>query len=322
MDKRVRDTIRKAAILLTAAFMVGSIVYITSDVTQSRFRAFDAGGAVVFVDKYVPGDLRSEFLAERDEAIRGFLSEAGFAAADILDEPTAYFAADRHYGVVSANDPLVARKLRGRPSSDFVMFRTISQNFYANELVSSSVTSQDGQYVFINLDEGWRTSILHAYVHALAARHMPDAVRRSAFGNDASFDPELRFGFRFVDEVVALMASDLSALAGPDGSVEAAWMDFTRATSEKYGRPESSIRELEDEIIYMTFDLPQKTSEFYAACNGFAAFILARHGSETLATIASTFLSGEYATMDDVFAPIGGLAAALGAWKGDPGIPR
>jgi len=321
MQARTRETVKKAAIIVVGVAMFTTIAILTSARTQSRFIEADYDGTPVFVDKYVQETLRNEFVAGIGDATTGFLTEAGLLASKPARGPVAYFAADRHYGVVSANDPLVKKRLRGRPSSDFVLFRSISTNFYANELVTRSVAAQDGSYVFVNIDEHWRASVLHAFTHAVAAANAPASLT-AAFRLDEGYDPELRFSFRFVDEVFALLASDLLELSVTEGSLGAAWSSFPAATAKLYADPESAVMERQAEVIMATYDLPQKSAEFYVACNSFAAWMLDRYGRDGLTSVARIFLSGSYTTLDDLFKAPGGLSAAVEAWKGDASIPR
>lgn len=321
MDKRTRETLKKALIVAAGLFMLTAILVLTSAPVQSRFVQAAFGGTPVFMDKYVSGELRREFASGLGEATTGFLMEAGLLSAQPGRGPIAYFAADRHYGVISANDPLVKKRLRGRPSSDFVLFRSIGANFYANELVARSVAAQDGSYVFVNIDRHWRASVLHAYAHAIAAANAPASISAS-FRLDQGYDPGLRFAFRFVDETFALFASDLLELSSTAGGLDAAWASFAGATRNRYAAQDSDVLERQAEVIMATYDLPQKSAEFYSACNSFAAWLLDRDGRESFGAAAASFFSGAYATLDDLFADLGGLEAAVKAWKGDSSIPR
>ena len=321
MKRKLKENMKKAAIVVVGAAMVISIFILTSAPVQSRFVGTESGTTLVFIDKYVPETLRDDFASGLESATSGFLLEADLLAEVPARGPVAYFAADRHYGVISADDPLVRRKLRGRPSSDFVLFRSIGTNFYANELVTRSVASQDGSYVFVNIDEHWRASVLHAYVHAIAAANAPAAIM-DAFKPDAGYDPELRFAFRFVDEVFALLASDLLELSGEEAGLDGAWSTFEAGTKHRYTDLDSDVRERQAEIIMATYDLPQKSAEFYAACNSFAAWIIQAYGKDAIGLAARTFLSGDYRSLDDPFRAMGGLGAAIAAWKGDDSVPR
>lgn len=321
MDKKRKAFLSKASAVALGAVLLAAIAYIELASTQSRFVASKSGDAWVFVDKYIDKALRDDFLAGLDGATAGFLREAGLVGQADAGQPVAYFAADRHYGVVGASDGLVNAKLRGRPSSDFVLFRTISHNFYANELVTKSVTSEDGSYVFINLDGHWRAAALHAFAHSLAARRAPDFVGR-AMSNSQDFDEKVRFEFRFVDEAIALLASDLMDLAAAAGGVEAAWAAYPGDTALRYGDRGSPVLAREAEIRMVTFDLPQKSAEFYADCNAFATFALGAYGRDAVKETARRFYSGDYESLDGLFSAMGGLKAALTAWKGDAAAPR
>lgn len=320
MTRRTRTRLMKITVIVAFAAFAAILIALSSAAAQSRFVERRAGDAYVFIDKYIASDRRDEFAAGLGSAT-GFLAEAGLA--DSLPErgPVAYFAADRHYGVVSANDPLVAKRLRGRPSSDFTLFRSIGTNFYANELVVRSVASQDGAYVFINLDDDWRGAALHAYAHAVGVANTPEAVR-AALGVDQAASPEARAAFRFVDEVFALLSSDLQSLAAERGGLEAAWSAYPTESGRRYLDPSSELRAREAEILAATYDFPQRSTEFYAACNGFARWYLERHGKDALLRESRNFYEGSYERLEELFKDSGGLYAALEAWKGDASVPR
>ncbi|MBU0926373.1 MAG: hypothetical protein KKA67_01355 [Spirochaetes bacterium] len=320
MKIAAKNTLRKAAIIVIGLSMISAIVILTSAPVQSRFVEARHGGALVFMDKYVPRPLRAEFSRDLGEATEGFLLEAGLLEAIPPEGPVAFFAGDRHYGVISADDPLIRKRLAGRPSSDFVLFRSIGMNFYANELVTRSVAAQDGSYVFVNVDEDWRASALHAYAHAIAAANAPAAVKAS-FKPDQGFDPDLRFAFRFADETLALLASDLFELSLGLGGADGAWDAFPEASARRYAGADSDVMERQAEIIMATYDLPQKSAVFYAACNSFASWILRERGADSLRAVARSFFSGAYSTLDEAFSPIGGFYASVEAWKGDASIP-
>jgi hypothetical protein len=320
MKRKIRETLKKLAILIVGIGMITAIVILTSARVQSRFVEYAYNGAPVFVDKYIPKKLAKDFALNMQGSTAGFLERAGLLTASPANGPVAYFAADRHYGVVSADDPLVKRRLQGRPSSDFALFRSISTNFYANELVSRSVAAQDGSYVFVNLDEHWRASLLHSYVHAISASNAP-ARLTAAFRLDQGFDPDLRFAFRFVDETFALFSSDLLELETASGSLETAWATFPEASASRYQDPASDVLVRELEIMKATYDMPQKTAEFYAACNSFASWLLKRYGQQIFCSIASNFLNGTYSNLEEAFAPAGGLSQAIISWKGDASVP-
>lgn len=321
MNKKTRDTLTKTAVLVFGLFMVIAIAVLTFAPVQSRFVEAESGRIPLFIDKYVPETLRNDFASGLAEATSGFLAASGLLTVQPALGPVAYFAADRHYGVISANDPLVKKRLKDRPSSDFVLFRSIGSNFYANELVTRSVASQDGSYVFINLDEHWKASALHAYVHAISTANAPRALAE-AFKPDAGFDPEISFSFRFVDETFALLASDLLELVQGGLSLDQAWAGFVAGSARRYADPSSDVNERQAEVIMATYDLPQKSVEFYSACNSFAAWLLERYGPDSVRAAANAFLSGAYFTLDEPFREMGGLSAALTDWKGDGAIPR
>jgi len=313
---------RLMKIAVVSAFIAFAVLLaaLGSARAQSRFVERRLGEAVVFIDRYIEPAARHAFSSGLAEAL-GFLVESGLADQAPRNGPVAFFAADRHYGVVSANDPLVARRLKGRPSSDFALFRSIGANFYANELVARSVASQDGAYVFVNVDEDWRASVIHAYAHAVAIANAPDFVR-AAHGLDQRADPQARRAFRFVDEVFALLASDIEALRAARGGMAEAWKAYPEESPRRYAAPDSVLHAREAEVLAATYDYPQRTVDFYEACNGFAVWYLVRFGREALLEGSRLFYAGDYAGFDELFRKGGGLEASLMAWKGDASVPR
>lgn len=320
MTYETRTRLMKIAVVGAFAAFAAVLLALSSAGAQSRFVERRLGGAYIFIDKYIKADRRDAFAAGLGSAV-GFLAEAGLAENLPERGPVAYFAADRHYGVISANDPLIAKRLKGRPSSDFTLFRAIGTNFYANELVVRSVASQDGAYVFINIDDGWRGAALHAYAHAVGVANAPEAVR-AALGVDQSAEPEARAAFRFVDEVFALLASDLEALAAERGGLEEAWSAYPDASARRYLDPSSELKAREAEILSATYDFPQRSVEFYQACNGFARWYLGRYGREAVERESRRFYAGSYGSLEGLYEDSGGLYAALEAWKGDASVPR
>lgn len=315
------DTIKKAAVLSLGALMLIAIVMLASPWVQSRFVEASIDNAPIFIDKYVDKNLRAHIVQDIGKATQGFLLEAGLLEAKPVKGPVAYFITDRHYGVISAHDPLVKMRIQNRPSSDFILFRSISTNYYANEPVTKSVTAQDGSYVFINADDQWRGSVLHAYAHAIAATNAPASVAL-IFRNDGSFDPAVRFAFRFIDETFALLASDMYILSLRLGSnLEESWAAFPVATAHRYTDPDSDILKRESEILIATYDMPQKSAEFYSSCNAFAAWMLQTYGRQMLCTTSAAFFTGNYETLDQLFGSMGGFNTALEAWKGNTTVP-
>ncbi len=314
------DRLRKAMVLAVGAFMIGSIVYITARGTQSSFRLYERAGSAVFVDKYVDAADRRRILEGLEAATSSFLGRLGIDPSP-GNGPVAYFFTDLHYGVLNAGDRLVRSRLDDRPSSDFTMFRTISRNFYANELVADSIPSREGTYVFVTVNGRWRESLLHAAVHAMAARNMPASLA-AVLDADAAFSAPDWLAYRFVDETAALLVSDLYALAGDSGDLDAAVAGFAAAGETKYSLEEGAILDKEIEIWYATFNPPAKTTEYYRAANSFGAFLLGRLGRDGAFALVKRFLMGNYASLDEPFAAFGGLEGAMRAWKSDPGIPR
>lgn len=305
------DRIRKALVLATAIFMVGSIVYITSRGTQSAFRLYERGDSAVFIDKYLDEALRREILANIQEGPWSFAAELGIdpeAGVHLV----AYFFTDRHYGVLSAGDRLVQRRLRDRPSSDFSLFRTISINLYANELVADSVASRDGSYVFVTANGRWKESLLHAGIHAMAARNMPASLA-VLLKVDASFDAATWRDYRFVDETVALLVSDLYALTAETGNLDAAIAAFPKYGARRYALDAGPLLDKEIEIWYATFNPPSKTVEFYSEANAFGAFLLETLGRGGAFDLVKRFVMGNYVSFDALFSDLGGLAGALAA---------
>jgi hypothetical protein len=108
----------------------------------------------------------------------------------------------------------------------------------------------------------------------------------------------------------------------PEGGVEAAWSSFESKTAARYADPDSDIARQEAEILMITYDLPQKSAEFYSACNAFASSLMRQYGREAIQAASRRLMSGDYRSLDDLFSAMGGLSAAITSWKGDPSVPR
>ncbi|TFG84631.1 MAG: hypothetical protein E4H20_02640 [Spirochaetales bacterium] len=320
MDRKLEDTLRKTGIVAMAIFMVSTIVYIVSDATQSSFRLSETGPSAVFIDRYVSTTKRTELIEGLTDATAGTLARLGIIL-DPGDQPTAYFVTDRNYGVINAGDHLVSRRLRGVSSSDFMLFRNISLNLYANELIADTITSRDGNYIFMTVEGDWRRSILHGYAHGLATRNIPPKLA-AAMDNDAGFDAETWYAFRFVDETMAMFVTDAAEIAADSGGVSSTLEGYGDRVAAAYADPDAPMY-LKERIIWLaTFNEPPKSSAFYRAASDFSAFLLENLGHEHMISLASRFLTGRYSDLDDLFSELGGLAGSMQEWKGAVDIPR
>lgn len=349
MKRKTRQTLEKIAIVLAGSGLIATIAVLTSDVVQTRFMVRQAENTILFIDKYVGKDDAARFATGIDAATRGFMHGVGLPGrSDAVLEPVAWFLADRHYGVLGAGDPVLRRLLADRPSSDFAVFRGIASNLYANELVVRSITSQDGAYAFVTMDDDWRYSAIHAYAHSLGARNAPAWVTR-ALGLDQHADPDVRAQFRFVDEVFALLSTDLMRTADNasiviDGAgqepaaIPEVWNLLTELGAEASIAFLPGVRALESEILHATYSQPGKTADWYEACASFGYWLCSNgpgnpaetgpaaggtYGNPTgLAAAMMRFFTGTYVSFDDLFGAWGGLDSALEAWNMTGEIPQ
>lgn len=311
---------RKLGILGLGLAFVGFIAYTGADETQSRFVYRAHGQSALFMDKYLPKERRRELEAGLGEATRGALRSVGIEL-EPGDEPRAFFAAFRHYAVLGAGDRLVAKRLRGVPSSDFSLFNTIGKSMFSNELVADTLSSRDGHYVFITAEGDWRRAALHGYLHAAAARNAPPRLR-ARMGSDAEFDAETWYAFRFVDEAAAMLLTDLPALAAERGGSAAALAAYPAWARDYYASPEAPMYERERLVRAMTFNDASKTAALFRSAVDFNAFIIGELGPDATLALASRFIRGEYLDLHELFDAFGGFGGAMTAWKGSPDAPR
>jgi hypothetical protein len=319
MKAKTKDRAMKLAVALFAASLFVTIAYYTSEYVQSSFYYAENGGNALFIDKYVERGRRAEFSAGIDSATKGALGRLGIAVRS-EDVPRAYIATNMHYGVVNAGDRLLKKMLEGVPSSDFHLFRNIGHNMAANELIADTLSSRDGNYIFLTIDGDWKRAALHGYAHALAAKNMPKGVS-DYLSNNERFDAEIWYSFRFVDEAAAMLVTDLFRLSEESGGLEAALEAYPGRTAAFYRDPGSEMYEREQLVRLSTFNEAAKSSAFYLAANDFSSYLIARMGSGAV-ELLGRFLNGDYRDLDELFAPFGGLAEALKAWKGLSAAPR
>ncbi|MBU0935855.1 MAG: hypothetical protein KKC64_09565 [Spirochaetes bacterium] len=320
MTKKTKVFWAKLISAVSALVVLFLVIYLSSGFTQSRFIFKRHDSAMIFFDKYVDRSLRNTILDGKTEHTKNFMNNAGLLPIEKADEPYAYFIADRTYGVLSANDPLTKRYMKDAESPDFVMLRSIGSNFFANELVSTSLASSDGRYVFLTTSANWQESLLHAWVHAQAARKLPEDLAKR-MRPDGNWDYSTAASWRFVDETIALFASDLYNAASRS-SLDMAWSKLAEFSQERYGSPESELRQREEILLSITFDYPQRSAAYYEAANDFGLFLADSLGREAFSRLSERFLCGEYNSLDDLFAQLGGFAAALTAWQGNPSLPE
>lgn len=314
------DRTRKALVLLIGILMIGSIVVITARATQSSFRLRSFGDSDVYLDKYLGTERAKVVMASIQRLTEGFYADMGIDRAG-SKHPGVYFFTDRHYGIISASDRLLSKRIGERNGSDLNMLRTVSFNLYANELAADSITSRDGNYVFVTVGQDWEKALVHAETHASAAGAMPESLRRVTSA-DANFDAEAWYAFRFVDEVVAVFASELYALSAKAGGPEAAAAAYRSSCAPIYD-PETGLLAQKEYFIWMaTYDPPSKSAEFFWAAFDFGAFLQDRLGYRAMAELTGRFMRGDYQSLDELFAAVGGLPDALKAWSGSQAVPR
>lgn len=319
MKAKTKDRAMKLAVALFAFALFFTIIYYTSEYVQSSFYYIENGGVALFIDKYVERGRRAEFTAGVGSATEGALGKLGIGVRS-KDVPRAYIAANAHYGVVNAGDRLLTEKLRGVPSSDFHLFRNISRTMAANELIADTLSSRDGNYVFLTIDGDWKRAALHGYAHALAARNMPAGIS-DYLSNDARFDAELWYGFRFVDEAAAMLATDLFRLSEESGGLTTALAAYPSSTAAMYADPASEMYQREQLVRLSTFNEAPKSSAFYLAANDFSSYLIARMDSGAI-KLLERFLNGDYRDLDELFEFFGGFKESLKAWKGLSAAPR
>lgn len=320
MKSSTKKAIGQAAVVVSGILLLWFIAHFSSDEVQSGFQYKLIDGAHVFMDRNLESAARAEIQDGLQDATVGALARLGIRSPS-RPLPTAFFVTNLNYGAINSSDSFLAKKLPGAASSDFAVFRNLSLRLYANELVADTITSRDGQYVFLTANGDWRRAALHGHVHALAARNMP-AQLAASMNVDTNFNEDTWFSFRFVDEAVALFVTDIQALSGHLGSMDAAARAYPAHVRDAYASDSSPIAEQERLIWMATFSEPHKLSNFYQAAGDFSAFLLDRLGVDGMLGLCGSFLMGAYGSFDDLFAGLGGLDGAMTAWKGDPAVPR
>lgn len=320
MNENSARRARKLGVLAFGLAFAGFLAYTSADETQSRFVYRAHGPSALFMDKYLPKERRRELEAGLAEATRGALRSVGIGL-EPGDEPRAFFAAFGHYAVLGAGDRLVAKRLRGVPSSDFSLFNTIGKSMFSNELVADTLSSRDGHYVFMTADGDWRRAALHGYLHAAAARNAPQRLR-ARMGTGADFDAETWYAFRFVDEAAALLLTDLPTLAAERGATDAALAAYPAWARDYYSSPEAPMYERERLVRAVTFNDASKTAALFRSAADFNAFVIGELGPDATLALASRFIRGEYLDLDELLDAFGGFGGAMTAWKGSPDAPR
>jgi hypothetical protein len=319
MKAVIKDRIMKLAVVLFAAALFITIVYYRSEYIQSNFYYVENGGVALFIDKYVDSGRKAEFIDGIEAATKASLESLGIRVRD-GGIPRAYIAAHSHYGVVNAGDRLLTQKLKDMPSSDFHLFRNIGHSLSANELIADTLSSRDGNYIFLTIEGDWRRAALHGYAHALAAKNMPRGIA-DYLSNNERFDAELWYGFRFVDEAAAMLVTDLYRLAEEQGGLQAALAAYPESTAAAYRDPGAAMYLREQIVRLSTFNEAPKASSLYLAANDFSSFIVASLEAGSM-ELLERFLNGDYRDLDDLFMAFGGFNEALKAWKGINAAPR
>ncbi|HAP44610.1 MAG: hypothetical protein A2087_08375 [Spirochaetes bacterium GWD1_61_31] len=320
MNRIQKMALAKIASLASAIALTIIIIHQSSIYTHSRFVVKETDASLIFFDKYIDRGLRNTILRDHQAATAGFMTEAGFLPTGAASEPVAYFMADQTYGVLRVDDRLVRRRLTDAIGPDFLLLGLVGASAFPNELVVNSLASKDGRYVFLLPGDNWQESLLHAWVHAMAARNLPRAVA-SKLNPDSHWDYRTVQAWRFADESLTLFVSDLYATAEATGSLETAWREIAAFTLPDYADPATDLRSREKIKMLLTRDYPERSAAHYQAAHGFAMHLLERWGRETMTTLVGRFLDGRYADLDELFDFAGGLDAAMIAWQDSSDMP-
>lgn len=302
MTKQTLGNIVFVAATVTA---IGAAAWFLTGAVRSRFAVDDIGDTIVFFDKYLPRERRDLFLKRYESDLGTIAGTLDIAIDRVARREAVIFATKSDYGVLSSGDPLVVRRLKGRPSGDFRFFSEMAKEFFANEAAADSCVSDDGYYIFINLDRDWEPSLVHATVHSLATRSMPRGVANVAKPSGSEYDARMAGVRRFTEESVALFMGDLMSAYG--GRVDGSTFDLAdfRSKTDRFYAPDGPIRTREEVRAAVTATTVERSYEYFLACRDFSLDLVGRYGFDRFKVYARKVVMGEYRTLADLGMPFG-----------------
>lgn len=321
--KKLREIWRHAKWAVWGAFFGAFLVFVVFYLlpsTRSRWNVESTGGWTVFTEKSAPSERTKAFIASYPAAAKAWFKDIGLEIEDPAEIALISFASWEGYGALDMNDPLIRKRLSTEPSSDLRFISMAAKRFRLNEPVAASFVTADGRYLFLDLKGDTETAAIHGIAHVLARRNTPRAMNAKIdFATASSYDPAIMRAFNFVDETTALFLSDfhLSGAAGKDAEALARYEAFFKA---RYA-PDGPI--FRDENLTFTFSSDPRSPRYFAEAARFALAISKDKGLPAMLDLASRFLDGDYSSLEELFAPLGGkLDDLLERYLGARTIPE
>jgi len=293
----------KVALLATVSLVLGGLAaWVLLDSTQSSFSMAESGDAAVLVEKGASGGFNArKGLELLEEAALWIESATGRRPLADGRRFTAIMTAGS-FASLAPPDPLITERFSGADSPSRLPLRRFARTMRGGELAFPVFPSPDGSYAVIDLEAAPPLpSMVHALVHAEASFRRPPAVKALTDPFSDRFDPEETARWRFVDETVALLLSELAALGGEAAQASAA---FDRAAS-RYAE-DGPVRDEHRLRLALTGTVEEKDADYYLAAYGFAARLLAVAGSSGTLGFCARVVSGDYDGLEDALARLEG----------------
>lgn len=291
-----------AALLLASLLLLGGIAWAVLDSTQSRFVRAERGEWVILTEKSADRGYRSQgALRFIDEGV-AWLRSATASAPLASDRRFTLILTAGGFGGIDIADPLFASRFSGTEGSARLPLHRYAEAIRGGELAFPVFASPDGAYAALDLGAG-RTApaLVHALVHAGLAAAIPDAYRARLDPASPAFDLAESRRWRFLEESMALLLSELRAL-GEEPRAAAARFDEAAARYGDLG-PVADEERLRLGLSGVGAD---EDAAYFRAAYGFSARLLAVAGIDATLSLAGRLLSGDYADLEDALASLPG----------------
>ncbi len=305
--------------LFAFAFLL-LIVYSRSAGTQSRWSYRETGPWKVFNEKIVPKDRLEAFRADFPDFAIVWFARLGIVVDLGKGDSLVTFAAWGDYSALGMDDRLIFKKLKEGHASELRLLSIMAKEFKLNEPVASCFATSDGKLLFIDLRGDGKAAAIHGLAHVMARKNIPSAVgERTNAAKAFDYDPRLVRELRFIDEVAALLLSDLY-LAGATGTKTKDLEALAAFDEKRYAREGPIYR---DEGLTFTFGSDPRTPDAFAGAARFALAAARERGLPAAVAFAGNFLRGDYVSLDQLCTGLGGkLPSLLKRYLGSEDIPE
>ncbi|MBN1242032.1 MAG: hypothetical protein JXA15_04910 [Spirochaetales bacterium] len=293
----------KVALLVIVSIGLGGFAaWVLLDSTQSSFSLAERGEIAVLVEKTASDGFNARRgLDLLDEAARWIESATGWRPLSDGRRFTAIMTAGS-FASLAPPDPLVTERFSGADSPARLPLKRFARNMRGGEIAFPVFPSPDGNYAVLDLESGPALpSMVHALVHAEASFRKPQAVKALTDPFSDRFDPAETARWRFVEETVAVLLSELAALGG--SPAEAAG-SFDRAAA-RYAA-DGPVRDEERLRLALTGTVEEKDGDYYLSAYEFAARLLAVAGARETLAFCARVVSGDYDSLEGAFARMRG----------------